>query len=99
MQKPSTGNRGTPQPGPSTIERPPEAALPHAPARTTSRRRKLLYWVLVMLALCTSFPLGAYLALIAAGRQSFLSTSGATSLTPVPTATLTLEQKQAQFIA
>jgi beta-N-acetylhexosaminidase len=58
-----------------------------------------LYWALVVLALCGSFPLGAYLALKEVGQQPFSSTSGVTWLTPIPTPTLTPEQRQAQFIA
>ncbi len=99
MQQPSTGNKNVPQIGLATIERPPEAAPQHLPIRPSRARRKLLYGVLIALALCSSFPLGAYLALKTTRQQPFWSTSGGTWLTPVPTATLTPEQRQAQFVA
>ncbi len=98
MQQPPTGNKMAPGMNLATTEHPPGAAPQHIPPRTSSRWRKLLYWLLIVLALCISFPLGAYLALTAAGQPPFWSTNGATWLTPIPTPTMTPEQKQAQFI-
>jgi beta-N-acetylhexosaminidase len=97
MQQPPIGNTFMPHISQATLPHPPEVAPQPPPIRPSGVRHKLLYWALVVLALCISFPLGAYLTL-RAGQHPFGSTSGATALTPIPTATLTLDQKQAQFI-